>query len=394
MTVIGMGAMARCKGFSDSITAGSGTSTGSVAKLETRLWLGRRRLIEVVELLVGVVGGLVGGDVAGGNGLTAQLDGLGVVSFDSGLDNPEFAAKGTVKVGTAFRVSLVVAQALGIASVDVEGEDLVLPDVHVGELRVVGLDEVGVDDADGEGDDIFTRAARGGLVPVDGARVVAVLRVARGIRDVEGEDEHVGVEQRVAEQHVVLTSGCDVVGDARVAMFRIRESDVEAPEKNGPWEPHGEGMLELEEKVTAVLIPGVSLDLGAGAAEIRGEKHGLAITEGAACLVGITVGTRVRVPVGPLGPVLVGVKGATAPAVESEVNAGVEEATDGGVVLRGLDLWRQLLRRGEREAFGLTGGGRDGNGIIFLSGEVREHERVIMRMGHLIVATSGCQPGI
>ena len=51
--------------------------------------------------------------------------------------------------------------------------------------------------------------------------------------------------------------------------------------------------------------------------------------------------------------------------VPSEINPGVEEATDDGLVLGGLELWWQLLWGGEREALRLagSGGGGDGEGI-------------------------------
>ena len=141
------------------------------------------------------------------------------------------------------------------------------------------------------------------------------------------------MEQRVADQHVVFTRGRDVVGEAWIAVLSVGEDGVEASEDIGPWESHGEGVAKLDEEVAAVLVPGVSLSFSTGTAEAWGGKHGVWVAEDPASLVSIAVGTGVGLPMGPLCPVLVGVEGAAAPAVEGKVDPRFQEAADGGVVL-------------------------------------------------------------
>ena len=151
------------------ITAGTGTSSSLVG--EKGAWwvngLGGRRLLE--RVVVGVLRALVGDDVELGNALAAQLDGLNEAMFFAGLEGISAEAELSIKICTSVWIGLVVLEAISVATIDVAGEGVMLPDSHVGELRVIGLHEICIDDAHGEGDGIFTGETRGGTLPVDGA---------------------------------------------------------------------------------------------------------------------------------------------------------------------------------------------------------------------------------
>ena len=90
-------------------------------------------------------------------------------------------------------------------------------------------------------------------------------------------------------------------------MLGVREGSMETAEDFGPGEANGKGGAELGKEMAAIMVPRVSLNAGAVAAEVWGDKHLLAVAEDPAMLVGITVGMLMGLPCRPLCPIGFGV---------------------------------------------------------------------------------------
>ena len=175
-------------------------------------------------------------------------------------------------------------------------------------------------------------------------------------------DEHVGVQERVAKEGGVAEGGGDIVLQALVAVVWIREGGGEAGKELSPREANHECLTDFDEEEAAVCVPGICGCLGVGATEALGSEDVLAVAEDAACIIGIAVGSGGGVPVRPLLPVIVGEEGAAAPKGEGMVEPGTEDCANRWELLGGAELGWQLVNGGEGKALRLHGSGGGGNG--------------------------------